>query len=231
MRSFPSTYKFFEKRDGRIIVFRSWLESKWAYIFDCLGLEWVYEPAIIQLENYKSYIPDFFIKGIGFLEIKPDVITLVNENLDQLKEASFKIGESPSHNKLISLSSFDPSFGIFKPSLAHLDWINGIPHQLSRYDFLSILYSASKILQKRGLVDIDPILEGLITQSKRLKEPIVPTKHIMTKLIYKYGTFSTNEAYRWDKDGILERKTISNIVNGFINDLDNEISSMYYFTA
>ena len=69
MRSFSSTYKFFEKRDGRIIVFRRWLESKWAYIFDCLGLEWVYEPAIIQLENNKSYIPDFFIKGIGFFQI------------------------------------------------------------------------------------------------------------------------------------------------------------------
>lgn len=51
---------------GERISMRSRLETHWAKFFSLLGLDWTYEPDVAGF-----YRPDFQIKTIGFVEIKP----------------------------------------------------------------------------------------------------------------------------------------------------------------
>ena len=50
--------------------FRSRTEARWAVFFDTLSLEWEYEPEGFDLDGIR-YLPDFYVQGIGWLEIKP----------------------------------------------------------------------------------------------------------------------------------------------------------------
>lgn len=52
-------------------IFRSRLEARWAVYFDKIGLQWDYEQEGYILSNGKYYLPDFFIPGFGYIEIKP----------------------------------------------------------------------------------------------------------------------------------------------------------------
>lgn len=55
-------------------LFRSRLEARWALFFETLGLRWRYEPEGFELPGGK-YLPDFWIAGIGWVEIKPEAPT------------------------------------------------------------------------------------------------------------------------------------------------------------
>ena len=50
---------------------RSRLEARWAAFFDALGLRWVYEPRRMTLRGGDWYWPDFAVRGVGTVEIKP----------------------------------------------------------------------------------------------------------------------------------------------------------------
>lgn len=50
--------------------FRSRTEARWAVFFDVLGLSWEYEPEGFDLGSIR-YLPDFYVDGVGWLEIKP----------------------------------------------------------------------------------------------------------------------------------------------------------------
>jgi len=56
-------------------VFRSTLEARWAVFFDCLGIEYHYEPDHYEVETGGrtiQYKPDFFLPGLKkYIEIKP----------------------------------------------------------------------------------------------------------------------------------------------------------------
>lgn len=52
-------------------LFRSRLEARWAVFMDTLGLKWRYEPEGFKLPDGTCYLPDFYVEGIGWLEIKP----------------------------------------------------------------------------------------------------------------------------------------------------------------
>ncbi len=52
-------------------LFRSRLEARWAVFFDTFELEWEYEPETFVLPNHQQYTPDFWIKNLGWIEIKP----------------------------------------------------------------------------------------------------------------------------------------------------------------
>ena len=56
-------------------VFRSEGEAKWAVFFDCLGIEYDYEPHYSEVETgcrTVNYMPDFFLPGLRkYIEIKP----------------------------------------------------------------------------------------------------------------------------------------------------------------
>lgn len=41
------------------IYFRSITEARWAIAFDCLGIEWLYEPQFLSLRGGEGYQPDF----------------------------------------------------------------------------------------------------------------------------------------------------------------------------
>ena len=59
-----------EKGDKKYVLFRSTLECRWAMAFELLKIDWYYEPNRFPLPN-GSYLPDFFLPGIGWIEIKP----------------------------------------------------------------------------------------------------------------------------------------------------------------
>jgi hypothetical protein len=52
-------------------LFRSRLEARWAVFMDTLGVRWRYEPEGFTLDDGTRYLPDFFVDGIGWIEIKP----------------------------------------------------------------------------------------------------------------------------------------------------------------
>lgn len=38
-----------------------------------MGIEWQYEPDVFSLPSGAKYIPDFYLKGIGLVEVKPEI--------------------------------------------------------------------------------------------------------------------------------------------------------------
>jgi hypothetical protein len=57
------------------IIFKSALEARWAVFFDCLGIEYYYEPHFEEVETGCTsvyYKPDFYIPALNkYFEIKP----------------------------------------------------------------------------------------------------------------------------------------------------------------
>ncbi len=52
--------------------FRSRLEARWAVVFNTLGIRWSYEHEGFLVGN-ECYLPDFYLNGFGWVEIKPAV--------------------------------------------------------------------------------------------------------------------------------------------------------------
>jgi len=67
---------------GDYELFRSTLEFRWALAFEFLKIEWHYEPNRFPLPN-GTYLPDFYLPEIGWIEIKP--------TFEELKEAEAKL--------------------------------------------------------------------------------------------------------------------------------------------
>ncbi len=60
--------------------FRSRLEARWAVFFDSLpGVKWDYEPEGFELEGGLRYLPDFKVNYLGWVEIKPDLELITDE--------------------------------------------------------------------------------------------------------------------------------------------------------
>ena len=52
-------------------VFKSMLESKFAYFLDCLNIKWKYEPKTFLLSNGITYRPDFYLTDANmWIEVK-----------------------------------------------------------------------------------------------------------------------------------------------------------------
>jgi len=56
---------------------RSRLEARWGVFLDAVGLkdQWRYEHQGFELTDGSKYLPDFTVKGIGWLEIKSEMAT------------------------------------------------------------------------------------------------------------------------------------------------------------
>lgn len=52
------------------VHFRSTLEARWAVFFDVLGRSWDYEPAEYPVCQGHNYIPDIYVLGLGWVEVK-----------------------------------------------------------------------------------------------------------------------------------------------------------------
>lgn len=52
--------------------FRSRLEARWAVFFDAAGIGWQYETEGFDLGNGTTYLPDFWIKHVNFVEPYPE---------------------------------------------------------------------------------------------------------------------------------------------------------------
>src|SRR5258708_491777 len=79
----PSRLTVFTLADGSTITTRSALETRWAIFFNELHLLWQYESEWIG-----TYLPDFHVEGLGFVEIKPTLDLLIQETSDKLKQAA-----------------------------------------------------------------------------------------------------------------------------------------------
>lgn len=60
--------------------YRSKLETKWAFFFDEMGVEYTYEPQGFELPDGRRYCPDFYLRQIkSFAEVKPDTEKLPSQ--------------------------------------------------------------------------------------------------------------------------------------------------------
>ena len=58
--------------------FRSRLEARWAVFFDCMGIEFDYEPEGFEFDGTR-YLPDFYLPEFGvYVEIKPNDRSVVS---------------------------------------------------------------------------------------------------------------------------------------------------------
>lgn len=94
----------FTLSDGSTITTRSALETRWAIFFNELRLTWEYEP-----DYFSSYLPDFKVDGLGYVEIKPTLALLISESSDKIRAAALErlgvkiyafIGEQVSFNTI-----------------------------------------------------------------------------------------------------------------------------------
>ena len=68
----------FRSRAGKRFLMRSALKARWALVFDQIGLSWTYEPRTFDLPLGRAYTPDFYIEGVGFVEVKPTLEALID---------------------------------------------------------------------------------------------------------------------------------------------------------
>ncbi len=63
------------KTTYKSIAYKSRLEARTALFFDCLGLNFEYEPKYFEIEKGFWYVPDFYLKDLRlWIEIKgPDI--------------------------------------------------------------------------------------------------------------------------------------------------------------
>lgn len=47
------------------VSFRSRLEARWAVVFECMGIDWEYEPQGFLLDGSIKYLPDFLLHGVS----------------------------------------------------------------------------------------------------------------------------------------------------------------------
>jgi hypothetical protein len=213
MRDFLNTYTAYKRKNGRTVVFRSRLEAKWAFIFDSLNYEWSYEPCHVKLPFSRFYIPDFFIRGIGFLEIKPNPKFLIEESFQKINEASSAVSKLKSSNRIISLSFPAPSFGFYSLDPSLILWDEKGSRKINRVEFLSLISNQNPYLKERSFDSLNSLLEGLIRQSNFIEEQPIKLSKVVTKLIIENSINSTDEILAWELRGTIERKTLSNIIN------------------
>lgn len=80
------------------IIFKSKLEATWAYYFDCIGIEWKYEPRVFRSDTNLWYKPDFFLPQIDlWAEVKCD------NDLTQKELAKIKIVMKQTRQRCILL--------------------------------------------------------------------------------------------------------------------------------
>jgi hypothetical protein len=230
-RLIKNTPTFLKTRNGDTILFRSRLEARWGFIFDALDLEWVYEPAQIRLGNNFLYLPDFFIKEVGFIEIKPSVETLANEGIDKLLRAGEIISEFSSSNSLISIFSSEPSFGWPSPNLSHITWSKKQINQITRNAFINLLVPGIKSDQKKLSVTNDNLLEALIYQSSYHVEHIPSLKDSIQHIIMQNSKNSAAEMNNWMISKVIERSTMNKIINSFVEELDSKYQEIFQITA
>jgi hypothetical protein len=102
----------FDKTPGQRIFFRSLLEARWASFFECFCFDWLYEPYTFELPDGSRYTPDFYLDGVGWIEIKPNINKL-KEVQEKLKNFSyFKAQLIPSQysKRFFSISVNRPTF-------------------------------------------------------------------------------------------------------------------------
>jgi len=72
-------------------LFRSRLEARWAVFYDALGIEYEYEKEGYDLGDLGWYLPDFYLPGYGWVEIKglePTIGDIIGKKCQALAKAT-----------------------------------------------------------------------------------------------------------------------------------------------
>jgi hypothetical protein len=99
----PSRLTVYTLHDGTQITVRSALEARWAIFFSELRLEWKYEPI-----TFDWYTPDFGVVGLGLIEIKPTLESLISESADKIRRTARRY----TKEKIYSFVGNKVSFGL-----------------------------------------------------------------------------------------------------------------------
>lgn len=70
------------------ITFRSTYEAKYAQWLDSKDLDWIYEPKRFDLSGERTYLPDFYVEGIGYVEIKGWMTPEALERIEEFKKSN-----------------------------------------------------------------------------------------------------------------------------------------------
>jgi hypothetical protein len=103
---------FMARSKGGPTMFRSLLEARWALTFHKLGFEWEYEPTQFDLPNGSKYTPDFYLDGIGWIEIKPtfDALCAVENKLGEFARWVVELVPNDTKAKVFSITAECPTF-------------------------------------------------------------------------------------------------------------------------
>lgn len=71
------------------IEYRSATEARWAVFFNCLGVDFQYEPKAFSLSTGVGYLPDFYVEDFNaFFEVKPSDDKIVTEEAFKARQLS-----------------------------------------------------------------------------------------------------------------------------------------------
>ncbi len=110
---------------GAAIWFRSGLEARWALAFDLLRIDWQYEPRRFRLRGGFVYTPDFYLGGIGYIEIKPhfEALQAVESKLKAFARQMDEVTGEGRLARLYSIDAAEPTFGRSGPQLSSvIEW-------------------------------------------------------------------------------------------------------------
>jgi hypothetical protein len=133
--------------DGQdYVLFRSTLESRWAMAFELLKINWHYEPNRFPLPT-GSYLPDFFLPEIGWIEIKPTFKALKESEPKLATFARHKSNLLEENLPFYSINSSYPTFHLpergTNPLL--LEWMPGTIQRRGRDYAIDTFRSQDKL--------------------------------------------------------------------------------------
>jgi len=107
-----STTTFYPKSgDPKRTMFRSLLEARWAMAFTMMHQEWLYEPHQFEMPG-AVYTPDFYLKGVGWIEIKPhfEALEAVEGKLHQFADYKSELIAGGASRRFFSIDAPHPSY-------------------------------------------------------------------------------------------------------------------------
>ena len=117
IRSIPTKYKS--------DMMRSRLETRWAKIFDLLGIEYYYEPEIYRCGGI-NYLPDFYLPQQNiYFEVKGIMTPIDARKITALAEGTGRnvvIGYPNGTLQLVDMVSYDDNIDSNEKDPAHKAW-------------------------------------------------------------------------------------------------------------
>jgi len=130
-----STTFYPEYGDPKRTMFRSLLEARWAMAFTMMHQEWLYEPHQFEMPG-AVYTPDFYLKGVGWVEIKPHFEALkdVEQKLHRFAEYKSELIAGGASQRFFSIDAPHPTYEYKSRDgrSSVLEWVPGGIRRMSK---------------------------------------------------------------------------------------------------